>query len=141
GHEPLAVRIYSACRPSPLAVSHSRRCCTIDCLRNSTASCADGCARITRYSAPPRVEHRRWEKMMDASDTPLFTRGHREAGGNTDLPHVIHVNTSSPHETLAWLSENSGTVRADITSYGAVLLRGIPVNGAPEFREIFSRLL
>ena len=79
--------------------------------------------------------------MMDASDTSPFTRVCPEGGRNGGLPHVIYVNTSSPHQTLDWLSENSDTVRADITSYGAVLLRGIPVNGAPEFRDIFSNIL
>jgi alpha-ketoglutarate-dependent taurine dioxygenase len=79
---------------------------------------------------------------MDPSTTPPFAQVSQDGErAHTGLPHIIYVPTSSPHETSDWLSEHSDTIRKHITSYGAVLLRGVAVTGAPQFREIFSSVL
>jgi alpha-ketoglutarate-dependent taurine dioxygenase len=57
------------------------------------------------------------------------------------LPYVIHVNASSPRETLAWASEHSNAIRADITLHGAVLLRGTCIEHAREFGDLFATIL
>ena len=79
---------------------------------------------------------------MDSSATLPFAQMNRDGERNSPrLPHILNVTTSSVHETSDWLSEHSEAIRKHITSSGAVLLRGITVNGAPEFRDIFSGVL
>ncbi len=79
---------------------------------------------------------------MDQSTTPPFVPVSQDGEcSDTGLPHVIHVNTSSPSDTSDWLSAHSEAIRKHMTSCGAVLLRGIAVNGALGFRDIFASVL
>ena len=73
--------------------------------------------------------------------TPTSLEPSGSVGINGALPHIIHVDAPSQRATLAWVSEHRETILARLTAYGAVLLRGTSVNGATEFREIFSRIL
>jgi len=77
---------------------------------------------------------------VDSSDKPIPTQDSRLHARNGALPHVIHVDTS-PRKAIDWLSEYTEAIRARITLYGAVLLRGLPIHGAREFGDIFSTIL
>ena len=78
--------------------------------------------------------------MVDSLDTPILNHGSQLGDRDGGLPHVIHVDASS-RETPEWLSEHLDRIRARITSHGAVLLRGFPVDGAQAFGDIFSKIL
>jgi alpha-ketoglutarate-dependent taurine dioxygenase len=65
----------------------------------------------------------------------------QEGDCKRNLPYVILADASSPHETLEWLSRHCDPTREKLSLYGAVLLRGIPVNGAADFQNIFSTIL
>jgi len=78
--------------------------------------------------------------MGQTHNSPL-DQVNQGGSGDSSLPYVIRVNASSPRETRDWLSEHSGPTRERLSSHGAVLIRGLAVEGAQDFAGIFSTLL
>jgi alpha-ketoglutarate-dependent taurine dioxygenase len=60
---------------------------------------------------------------------------------DTTLPWVIDAPSRDPVAALRWLAGQAASIRGRLTQAGAVLLRGLPVAGAPDFELVYSTIL